>query len=84
MYKIKSDELRLFIKNKGFTIKAISKSMSLQPTSLSRKIANDRKFTINDLIMICEIVNIDICDFIKNFLIKEINVEAEIIKKGDN
>ncbi|MGD9152484.1 MAG: helix-turn-helix transcriptional regulator [Gammaproteobacteria bacterium] len=84
MYKIKSDELRLFIKNKGFTIKAISKSMGLQPTSLSRKIANNRKFTINDLIMICKIVNIDICDFIKNFLIKEINVEAEIIKKGDD
>jgi transcriptional regulator with XRE-family HTH domain len=81
MYKIKSDELRLFIKNKGLTIKAISKSMGLQPNSLSRKIANDRKFTINDLIMICEIVNIDICDFIKNYLIKEINVEAKIIKK---
>jgi transcriptional regulator with XRE-family HTH domain len=70
VYKIKSDELRLFIKNKGLTIKAISKDMGLQPASLSRKIANDRKFTINDLIMICEIVDVDIKCFIKNYLIK--------------
>ena len=72
MYKIKSDELRLFIKNKGLTIKAIAEAMGLRPVSLSRKIANDRKFTIDDLIMFCDIVTVDICDFLKNYLIKEI------------
>lgn len=61
-------QLKTDLAGTGILMKAIAKKLDLSYVSLTRKLANKRKFNIDEVIKICQVLNIDYNYFFENYI----------------
>jgi plasmid maintenance system antidote protein VapI len=69
MYKVKSNELRLFIKNKKLSLTYMAECLKIHPNSVSRQLSNDLKWSLNQVILISKMLDMTLIEFIEAFII---------------